>query len=316
MDEKNIASKIADHAVSLGFERCGIIGVDAMKGYADKINERVARFPETGKLLRSFTGFADLREEYPWAKSVVICSRALRGYRVPAALNGAIGKHYLMDVRRDKATEGYRANAAFEKYMASEFEMRTASRHDRGITACRWAAMSAGIGVIRRNNFFYGDHGSYYTLTAFLIDRELRHTYVPSHKACPDNCNLCVKNCPTASLAEPYAMCAFTCASFLTNKCQDEAAFNAMASKLGGMLYGCDACQDACPFNKGQWVGDQDFPGLDEFADMTPEKILASDDEYLRKVVSPKFWYIAPEDVWMWKRNATNAMRNNPSSAT
>ncbi|GHT00531.1 Fe-S oxidoreductase [Synergistales bacterium] len=314
-DENAIALKIADYAVSLGFEKCGIISVDAMKGYADKIEERIERFPETEKMLRSFTRFADLRKEFPWAESVVVCSRRVGVYRVPDNLNGVIGKHYLMDARRDRAAEGYHANAALEKYMAKDLQMQVASSHDSGITACRWAAMSAGIGVIRKNNFFYGDHGSYYAITAFLVDRKIEHIYVPTHRPCPDNCNLCIKNCPTGSLAEPYAMRAFTCASFLTNKCQDEAMFENFGSKLGLMLYGCDVCQDVCPFNKGKWLGDRDFPGLDELAaNMTPEKIIAMDDEYLRNVISPKFWYIQPDDVWMWKRNAMNAIRNNLSN--
>ncbi|GHV34135.1 Fe-S oxidoreductase [Synergistales bacterium] len=305
------AEKIVNKAVSLNFEKCGIIGVDAMKGYGEKLANRIERFPETEKMLRNFAHFADPRQKFPWAKSVVICSWRVGVYRIPYNLNGLIGKHYLVDGRRNKAADAYRGNMLLEKYMTDELHMHAASAHDSGITSCRWAAMSAGIGSIRKNNFFYGDHGSYYALSAFLIDQDLEYIHTPTHKPCSDSCNLCVKNCPTRSLAEPYAMCSFACVSYLTNKCYDNGAFAPLSSEIGGWIYGCDVCQDVCPHNKGEWLGDRDFPGLDELAgEISPEKVVMMDYEYLRNVISPKFWYIAPDDVWVWKRNALNAMRN------
>jgi epoxyqueuosine reductase len=307
-----LAEKIVAYAASLGFEKCGIIGVDAMKGYGGKLEERIQRFPETKKMLQNFTHFADPRQKFPWARSIVVCSWRYGVYRVPDNLKGLIGKAYLCDERRDKATDGYRGRVLLEKYMTDELHMQTASSHDYGITSYRWAAMSAGIGSIRRNNFFYGDQGSYYTLSAFLTDQDLEYIHTPAHRPCSDNCNLCVKNCPTGSLAEPNAMCAFTCASYLTNKCYDNSSFGALSSALGGWIYGCDVCQDVCPFNKGKGDGDRDFPGLQELADaISPEKVVAMDYDYLRNVLSPKFWYIGPDDVWVWKRNALNAMKNS-----
>jgi epoxyqueuosine reductase len=308
------AEKIVNKALSLGFEKCGIISVEAMKGYGEKVEDRVKRFPETERMLRNFTPFADPRQKFPWARSIVVCSGNYGVYRMPDNLRGLIGKAYLFDERRDRATAGYRGHRLLEKYMTDELHLQSVSSLDYGITALRWAAMSAGIGSVRRNNFFYGDHGSYYRLSAFLIDRELEHIYTPAHRPCPDNCNLCVKNCPTASLAEPYAMCAFTCISFLTNKCYDDSTFASLGSKIGGWIYGCDVCQDVCPHNKGTWLGDRDFPGLEELAaNISLEKIIAMDYGYLKEVMSPKFWYIEPDDVWIWKRNALNAMCNDHS---
>ncbi|MDR1136827.1 MAG: hypothetical protein LBK91_00765 [Synergistaceae bacterium] len=303
--------KIVEKAASLNFERCGIVGVDKMREYGAKVAGRIARFPESAGMYRRFLAFAEPEKDFPWARSVVACSWRLGVYRVPEELAGLIGKQYLFDGRRDKNSAEYRALTALERYMTEELGLRAASSHDYGITSCRWAAFASGIGTIRRNNFFYGDHGSYYSLTVFLIDEAMEYTYTPTRKPCPDNCNLCVKHCPTGALAEPYAVCGTACVSFLTNKAPDNGDFEKYSAKIGKWIYGCDVCQDVCPFNRGQWQENEEFPGIVNLSDsISPEKIVTMDYDCLREVIAPKFWYIDSKDLWKWKRNALYAMRN------
>jgi epoxyqueuosine reductase len=308
---RDIALDIVEKATSLGFERCGIVGVDKMREYGVKVTERISRFPESSGMYRRFLAFAEPERDFPWARSVVACSWRKGVYRIPKGLAGLIGKHYLCDERRDRNFKGYHAQAAFERYMTEELGLRTASSHDYGITSCRWAAFASGIGTIRRNNFFYGDHGSYYSLTVFLVDEAMEYTYAPAHTPCHDNCNLCVKHCPTGALAEPYAVCGPICASFLTNIAPDNGAFEKYSSQIGSWIYGCDVCQDVCPFNRGQWSENEEFPGLEELdASISLEKIVTMDYACLRETVASKLWYIKIGDLWKWKRNALSAMRN------
>jgi epoxyqueuosine reductase len=305
------AGSIADRAVSLGFERCGIVKVEKMKPYGEKLASRIRRFPESAPILGKLSAFADLASGFPWARSVVICSWHNGAYLMPGNLRGLIGKSYMFDMRRCENSAGHRANAALESYMTDELGMRTASSLDYGITSCRWAALSAGIGTVRKNNFFYGDHGSSYSLSAFLIDEELEYIHEPKHKPCPDNCGLCARSCPTGALAGAYAMNAFSCVSFMTARVQGSSAFEARRSEIGGWIYGCDVCQDACPFNRGTPPGDAEFPGVNALArEISLEKIVSMSYGFLRDVMSKKFWYIGPDDAWMWKRNALNAMKN------
>jgi epoxyqueuosine reductase len=306
-----IALKIVEKAASLNFERCGIVGVDKMREYGAKVTERIARFPESAGMYRRFLAFAEPDRDFPWARSVVACSWHLGAYRVPEGLAGLIGKHYLFDERRDRNSDAYRARVALERCMTEELGLRVASSHDYGITSCRWAAFASGIGTIRRNNFFYGDHGSYYSLMVFLVDEAMEYTYAPKHKPCSDHCNLCVKHCPTGALAEPYATCGVACVSFLTNKAPDNGAFEKHSPKTGSWIYGCDVCQDVCPFNRGEWSEDKAFPGLEELsASISLEKIVTMDYARLRETVASKLWYIKIGDLWKWKRNALSAMRN------
>lgn len=82
--------------------------------------------------------------------------------------------------------------------------------------------------------------------------------------------------------------------------------------EIDSWVFGCDICQDVCPFNKDKWTEDEDFPVLEELSEhISLEKIIEMDYEFLKDVMNPKFWYISKDDVWRWKTNALNAMLNN-----
>lgn len=66
-----------------------------------------------------------------------------------------------------------------------------------------------------------------------------------------------------------------------------------LRNKFGKWIYGCDDCQDACPYNRNAWKNTKQFPELEEWGkDFTYEKIVLSDYNWLRSVIQPKLWYI------------------------
>jgi epoxyqueuosine reductase len=310
MTSSEMASLIRTKALDCGYENCGIIKISAMKGYAEKLAQRIARFPQSRTMYERFFKFADLEQAYPWATSVVICSIWYGKYHIPEHLEGLIGKAYLVDDRRDTRSRAYQNSQKFGGSLYA-LGLRVANDRDVGITALRWAAMQAGIGIIRNNNFLYSKKGSWITLDAWLIDQELEHIHsINNIRKCPKKCQLCVKACPTKALTEPYAINGVSCISFLTGKaaCTPDKPFY---DQTKTWIFGCDVCQDVCPFNKRAWKVEEDFPGLVELsAHLSLEKIVAMDYTTLRTLLPPKFWYIEEREVWRWKNNALNAMRN------
>ncbi|MDW8801775.1 4Fe-4S double cluster binding domain-containing protein [Clostridium sp. A1-XYC3] len=306
-----LVEKIKNAALNMGYEKCGIIKISDMSGYEEKLNERIQRIPEVKPYYEGFYRFARLQDTYPWAKSIVICVRQYGKYHIPDHLKGLIGKYYLVDSRRDENSEDFQDSLKFEAYL-QEIGLKTAAERKFGITAFRWAALKAGLGLVRRNNFFYTESGSWVHLEAWLIDKELESVEKPTLKECPKNCNLCIKSCPTASLSEPYTMNRLSCISCLTTFEGWDLPNEKFNSQMGSWVFGCDACQDVCPMNKGSWRAAEEFPGLTELSEhISLEKILEMDYTFLEKVMQPKFWYIGKDDVWRWKTNAINAMVND-----
>lgn len=310
MDALALAASIKEAALACGFEACGIIKTEEMSGYADVVADRIDHFPESRPMFDPFIDFASPQKMVPWAKSVVICASWYGKYRIPAHLKGVIGKHYCVDSRKDAASSEYQGKKSFESKL-EDFGLRQVSKNDFGITAMRWAAAKAGLGLIRKNNFFYLERGSWCSLEAYLIDRELESKANPTIEKCPENCKLCIKACPTGALKSPFQTNGMTCVSFLNTfgVCTPQ---NQHYRQCGSWVFGCDVCQDVCPSNAKTWSEEEEFPGLGELAEQVSfEQILSMDDDALRGLLAEKFWYIKPDEIWKWKCNVLNAMNNN-----
>jgi epoxyqueuosine reductase len=308
---ESLASQIKSTALNIGYEKCGIIKISDMAGYEEKLNERVKRMPESKLFYERMYRFTRLQETYPWAKSIVIGVSHYGKYHIPEHLQGLIGKYYLFDSRRDEQSKELQDSLKFETAM-QEMGLKTEAERKFGITALRWAALKAGLGVIRKNNFFYTESGSWMHLEAWLIDLELESIEVSTLKECPEHCNLCVKSCPTSSLSQPYTMNPSSCVSCLTTFGGRDLSHEKFNTQMGNWIYGCDVCQDVCPMNKNSWNAAEEFPALEELSQhISLEKIIEMDYTFLEQVMHTKFWYIKKEDVWKWKTNAINAMVNN-----
>ena len=121
-----------------------------------------------------------------------------------------------------------------------------------------------------------------------------------------------MKACPTQSLCEAYAMNPLKCVSFLTTFGGRDLLNEPLAAEFGDWIYGCDICQDVCPMNHGTWGGTEKFPKLEELADVvTIENILNIDEEIYKEKIQPKFFYLAPDELWKWQANVLNYMNNH-----
>lgn len=110
-----------------------------------------------------------------------------------------------------------------------------------------WAARS-GLGWIGKNgNFLISRRGSYFFLAELLIDLELDYDS-PEFDHC-GKCRLCLDACPTGAIVEPYVVDARRCISYLTIEHKGELP-REMSGTYQDWIYGCDICQQVCPFNR------------------------------------------------------------------
>ena len=114
-----------------------------------------------------------------------------------------------------------------------------------------WAAR-AGLGWIgKHTNLITTEFGSWVFLAEVLLEAELDHYDTPIDDHC-GNCTACIDACPTDAIVEPYLVDSNRCISYATIELRSEMLPAQVAENLDGWLYGCDICQDVCPWNRFQ----------------------------------------------------------------
>ena len=141
-----------------------------------------------------------------------------------------------------------------------------------------WAAR-AGIGWIgKHTNLITRTFGSWVFLGEVLLDAELEYD-TPMLDHC-GSCRACLDACPTNAIVQPYVLDARKCISYLTIEHRGELPAEHVA-EFQNWIYGCDICQDVCPWNKFQKeTGESAFrprneniaPDLTELAGLSQEE--------------------------------------------
>lgn len=110
-----------------------------------------------------------------------------------------------------------------------------------------WAAKS-GLGWIgKHSNLLTQQVGSFYFIAELIVDLELEYD-----SSTTDHCGICTKcidACPTHAIIEPYVVDGSKCISYLTIELKDNIP-TAFQDKMDDWMFGCDVCQDVCPWNR------------------------------------------------------------------
>jgi len=111
-----------------------------------------------------------------------------------------------------------------------------------------WAKKS-GLGWIGKNsNLIHPKHGSFFFIAELILDLELKEDG-PIKDYC-GTCTKCIDACPTDAIVEPYVVDGSKCISYLTIELKDQILPIEFKEKMDGWMFGCDVCQDVCPWNR------------------------------------------------------------------
>lgn len=110
-----------------------------------------------------------------------------------------------------------------------------------------WAAKS-GLGWIGKNsNLISKQSGSFFFIAELILDLELETDHVATDHC--GSCTACIDACPTEAITNPYQVDGSKCISYFTIELKD-ALPNEFKGKMDDWMFGCDVCQDVCPWNK------------------------------------------------------------------
>ena len=232
------------------------------QGYAGEM-EYLKRRDQDNRLLRS-----SLRVAVPWARSVIVCAANYHadapksidpapegsGWIARYACTGYQESGYQQTGYASQPTDYHDVLLTrlqrLEQSLQQTFGPFPARCYvDTGPLVERVYAMYAGIGWIGKNTCIIDQElGSWLFLGVILTGLELAPPIALPQDRC-GSCTRCIDACPTGALIAPYKMDASLCISYLTIEKRGPIP-QPLRSQMGRQVFGCDICQDVCPWNR------------------------------------------------------------------
>jgi epoxyqueuosine reductase len=223
------------------------------------------RTAENGRLVRARTA-----TPFPWARSAIVCfasyqSPQPRSVDPAPESSGWIARYAWSSrihpdgVRRpsDYHKVLLKRLKALDRRLHDEFgEFESRAYVDTGPVVERSLAVAAGLGWTGKNTcLIHPMLGSYAFLAVLLTSLEVAPR--DQRLEVPDRCGTCrrcIEACPTHALDEPYRMDATRCVAYLTIELKGSISEDLMEG-MGRQVFGCDICQDVCPWNRKAPIG-------------------------------------------------------------
>ncbi len=244
------SEKINAKARALGFTHVGIAGATRLDAEAERLNEWLARgyHGTMGWMARDPGRRVNPTVLLPGALSVIAVAM---NYYTPHrhaddAATGKISRYAWGDDYHEILTSRLQE---LWSWLQREFPgVRGRSSVDSGPVMDKVWAERAGIGWIgKHTNVITPDRGSWVFLGELITTLELEPD-PPATDHC-GSCTLCLEACPTGAIVQPYVVDSNLCLSYLTIEYRGEIP-DGLKPELDGWIFGCDICQDVCPWNR------------------------------------------------------------------
>jgi len=243
----NYSGFIKQEAKRLGFDFCGISKVEFLAEEAPRLEKwlKENKHGQMAYMQNYFDKRLDPRLLVDGAKSVISLlynyyPEQKQNESAPKISKYAFGKDY-HEVIKDKLNEFLFSLKQEIGNISGRAFVDSAPVMDKV-----WAAKS-GLGWVGKNsNLINKENGSFFFIAELIIDVELEYDG-PIKDYC-GTCTKCIDACPTDAIVAPYIVDGSKCISYLTIELK-EAIPNEFKDKMDGWAFGCDVCQDVCPWN-------------------------------------------------------------------
>jgi epoxyqueuosine reductase len=242
--------RIKELALEAGFDLAGIASAAAPAELA-AFRQWVAagHAGEMAYLTQQVERRSDLQVAFPWARSVVCVGLQYdtpEPYSTARPEGGWIARYAWGDDYHD--VMDHMLDRLQQRLVAEIGPFRCRAYADTGPIVERAYAHAAGLGAWGRNTcLLHPEHGSWFFLGELVTDLEIAPD-VPRPDMC-GTCTACIDACPTAAIKDDYVLDATRCISYLTIEIKG-AIPEDIRPGVGRHVFGCDICQDVCPWNR------------------------------------------------------------------
>lgn len=243
----DVKERILEKAAAIGFDLAGVGPAQPASG------DEFRRWLDAGRGAGMTWMAKDVeRRIHPGAKTAIVCGLSYFVQNPPPKIwddpsRGRISRYAW---GRDYHDVMWPMLNELAEFVCAETGWVTGIRTnvDTGPVLERDLAVHAGLGFVGKNtNLIHPEFGSYVFLGEVLLDADLGPwTLDFKHPSCGE-CSRCLKTCPTGALVEPYSLDARKCLSYLTIEYKG-AIPEELRSKMGNRIFGCDECQQTCPW--------------------------------------------------------------------
>ncbi|MBK9455480.1 MAG: tRNA epoxyqueuosine(34) reductase QueG [Bacteroidetes bacterium] len=305
--KSHITQFIKTAAANAGFSFCGIAKAEQLPDEARKLERWLnqGKHGKMGYMENYFDKRIDPTQLMPGAKSVI---SLLYNYFPEQTLSSSlkIAKYAYGEDYHDVIKEKLRLLVTALQQEVGDFEARIFV-DSAPVLEKAWAQKS-GLGWQGKNtNLINPKLGSFYFLAEIICDLPLHYDH-PIKDYC-GTCTACVDACPTDALVEPYQIDASKCISYLTIELKDALIPEQFHGKMENWIFGCDICQDVCPWNR--FAKQHQEP---KFLPTDDLKNVAANDwkEVTAEIFNQVFKHSAIKRTkWSgWERNITTAKIN------
>lgn len=244
---------VREHALRLGFEACGFSRARRLTEEEKRLEEWLGQGKQgtMGWMENHFDKRLDPTLLVPGAKTVI---SVLMSYNQPELFHKIDADSSAPRISKYALGQDYHDVMKPRLYELFEFIRETVGQVEGRVFVDSapvmdkaWARLS-GLGWIGKNsNLLNRQLGSYYFIGELILDAEFEYDGQTTDHC--GSCTRCIDACPTGAIYEPNRVDGSKCISYFTIELRD-AIPSEYHSAIGNWMYGCDICQDVCPWNR------------------------------------------------------------------
>ncbi len=283
----NLSNQIKDKASELGFAKTGIAAADALDAEAANLHQWLTRGLNADMtwMEANLEKRTDPRVLFPGARSIVVVAQNYftDHKHDEAEGRGKISRYAWGDDYHDVVHEKLKELLAWIKVIEPSADGKicvdTVPMMDKA-----WA-VRAGIGWLgKHSNVITTEIGSWIFIGSIILNIDLEYGQETVVDHC-GTCTACLDACPTSAIIEPYIVDSKKCISYATIELRGESLPREIAEHQDGWLYGCDICQDVCPWNRFEKQTDETRfePRENETSLVLDSVITMTHDEYVER---------------------------------